>query len=64
MSPTNSAVLEDEPMTTTGSESSRCLCGVPSCPGHQMVEGEIHIPDHPLGYLIVHQGNLPASKGD
>lgn len=34
---------------------SECMCGVPNCPGHQMVDGEIHIPNHPkLGYVIVH----------
>lgn len=30
-----------------------CLCGIPNCAGHQAVNGEIHMPNHPLGYLIV-----------
>ena len=29
-----------------------CFCGIPNCHGHEMIDGEIHIPNHPLGYLV------------
>lgn len=36
-----------------------CLCGIPNCAGHQAVNGEIHMPSHPLGYLIVTVPDTP-----
>ena len=30
-----------------------CLCGIPNCAGHQAKNGEIHMPNHPLGYLVM-----------
>lgn len=36
-----------------------CLCGIPNCAGHQAANGEIHMPDHPLGYLIVSVADPP-----
>lgn len=52
-------LLEAPEVETSTEETSDCLCGVPNCKGHEMVDGEIHIPDHPLGYLILH--NRPAA---
>jgi hypothetical protein len=36
-----------------------CLCGIPNCAGHQAVKGEIHMPNHPLGYLIITVPDTP-----
>jgi hypothetical protein len=31
-----------------------CMCGVPNCQGHEMINGEIHIPNHPkLGHVVI-----------
>lgn len=46
-----------EMLARTESESpfkvGECKCGVPNCPGHQVVDGKVDIPDHPLGHLVM-----------
>lgn len=37
-------------------EASDCLCGVPNCNGHELIDGKIEIPNHPLGHVIIHEG--------
>lgn len=32
---------------------SKCLCGVKNCEGHEMKDGKISIPDHPLGPIEI-----------
>jgi hypothetical protein len=29
-------------------EAGDCLCGVPNCNGHEMIDAKIEIPSHPL----------------
>lgn len=38
------------------SNAAECLCGIPNCHGHEMIDGKIEIPNHPLGHVIVHEG--------
>ncbi len=34
-----------------------CFCGAPNCNGHEMIDGKIEIPSHPLGHVIIHKGS-------
>ena len=38
-------------MELTGEEG--CLCGIPGCPGHEMIDGKIVIEGHPSGKTII-----------
>lgn len=40
-------------------KEGECLCGVPDCPGHEVVEGKISIPHHPLGNIEM---EIPAKE--
>lgn len=40
-------------------KAGECLCGVPNCAGHQMIDGKIDIPNHPLGHVVVYRGDKP-----
>jgi hypothetical protein len=45
--------MDVEPMTKPG--EATCKCGIPGCQGHEIDKnGEVHIPNHPRGYLIFH----------
>jgi hypothetical protein len=37
-------------------EAGECLCGVPNCKGHELINGKIEIPNHPLGHVIIYEG--------
>jgi|HubBroStandDraft_4_1064222.scaffolds.fasta_scaffold881453_1 hypothetical protein len=30
-----------------GSAAIECLCGIPNCPGHELIDGEVSIKGHP-----------------
>jgi hypothetical protein len=40
-------------------KAGECLCGVPKCNGHEMIDGKSEIPNHPLGHVIIHEGSQP-----
>jgi hypothetical protein len=39
--------------TASAGEITDCLCGVLSCKGHEEIDGAIHIPNHPTGYILI-----------
>jgi hypothetical protein len=53
--------LPQEPPVQSESpfEEGDCLCGVANCKGHEMIDGEIEIPNHPLGHVIIQEGSKP-----
>jgi hypothetical protein len=57
MSPT--AILEaPQEIETSTAENEGCLCGVPYCPGHPMIDGRIVIDDHPILGRVIIQSRL------
>lgn len=34
-------------MEAIDKEEGGCLCGIPNCPGHELVDGKINIKGHP-----------------
>jgi hypothetical protein len=58
LQPGEAESLPQEPPVNNESpfEAGECLCGVPNCSGHQMIDGKIEIPNHPLGHVILHEG--------
>jgi hypothetical protein len=52
----------ETPIAPWDEDSDPCLCGVSNCRGHEMIGGEIHIPNHPtLGYVILTRNPLPKA---
>jgi hypothetical protein len=49
--------------TASSDETADCLCGVPSCQGHEEINGEVHIPNpsngiHHHSYSLAFSGRL------
>lgn len=40
-----------ELMKLTGPDG--CKCGIPQCPGHEVIGGRIFMENHPLGTIII-----------
>ena len=52
----------ETPIAPWDEDSDPCLCGVPNCRGHEIINGEIHIPNHPtLGYVILSRNLSPKA---
>jgi hypothetical protein len=50
------------PIAPWDQASEPCLCGVPDCRGHEIINGEIHIPNHPtLGHVILSRNLSPKA---
>jgi hypothetical protein len=55
-------VKMNKPIAPWDQDSEPCLCGVPNCRGHEIINGEIHIPNHPtLGNVILSRNLSPKA---
>jgi hypothetical protein len=51
------------PIAPWDQASEPCLCGVPDCRGHEIINGEIHIPNHPTLGRVILSRNLSPKAG-
>lgn len=42
----------------TDMKAQDCMCGVKGCTGHEVVDGKITIPNHPLGHVEISEKSL------
>jgi len=41
-----------------------CKCGIPQCPGHEVIGGRIFMDTHPLGPIIIERPDKDLSPSE